>query len=87
MYLKALKGTAPQYLKDMLKLSKSVRLLRSNNMYMKLYIPRVKRESFANRSFSVMGPRLWNDITNDLKQCVNVETFKKKLKTFLFDKF
>ena len=71
----------------MLKLSKGVRLLRSNNMYMKLDIPRVKRESFANRSFSVMGPRLWNDIPNDLKQCVNVETFKKKLKTFLFNKF
>ena len=87
LVFKALKGTAPKYLKDMLKLSKSVRLLRSNNMYMKLDIPRVKRESFANRSFSVMGPRLWNDIPNDLKQCVNVETFKKKLKTFLSNKF
>ena len=71
----------------MLKLSKSVRLLRSNNMYMKLDIPKVKRESFANRSFSVMGPRLWNDIPNEVKQCVDVETFKKKLKTFLFNKF
>ena len=87
LVFKALKGTAPQYLKDMLKLCKSVRLLRSNNMYMKPDIPIVKRESFANRSFSVMGPRLWNDIPNDVKQYVNVETFKKKLKTFLFDKF
>ena len=51
------------------------------------WIPRVKRESFANRSFSVMGPRLWNDIPNDVKQCINVETFKKELKTFLFNKF
>ena len=84
---KALKGTAPQYLKDMLKLSKNVRLLRSNNMYMKLDIPKVKRESFANRSFSVMGPRLWNDIPNEIKQCVDVETFQKKLKTFLFNKY
>ena len=41
---KALKGTARQYLKDMLKISKSVRLLTSNNMYMKLDIPKVKRE-------------------------------------------
>ena len=84
LVFKALKGTAPQYLRDMLKLSKSVRLLRSNNMYMKLHIPKVKRESFANRSFSVMGPRLWNDIPNEVKQCVDVETFKKKLKTFRF---
>ena len=87
LVFKALKGTAPQYLKDMLKLSKSVRLLRSSNMYMKLEIPTVKRESFANRSFSVVGPRLWNDIPNEIKKCINVETFKKQLKTFLFNKF
>ena len=85
LVFKALKGTAPQYLKDMLlKLSKSVRLLRSNNMYMKLDIPKVKRESFANRSVSVMRPRLWNDTPNEIKQCIDVEKFKKKLKKFLF---
>ena len=43
-------------------------------MYIKLDIPKVKRESFANRSFSVMGPRLWNDIPNEVKQWINVET-------------
>ena len=48
----------------------------SGYMYMKLDIPKVKRESFANRSFSVMGPRLWNDINNEVK-CVDVKTFKK----------
>ena len=83
----AMKGRAPQYLKDMLKLSKNVRLLRSNNMYMKLDIPKVKTESFANRSFSVMGPRLWNDIPNEVKQSVDVDTFTKKFKTFLFNTF
>ena len=77
LVFKALKGTAPQYLKDMLKLSYSVRrlsLLRSNKMYMKLDIPRVKRESFANRSFSVMGPRMCNDIPNEIKQCNDIAT-------------
>ena len=87
LIFKAQKGTAPQYLKDMLKLSKNVRLLSSNNMYMKLDIPKVNRESFANRSFNVMGPRLWNDIANEVKQCIDVKTFKNKLKTVLFNKF
>ena len=64
-----------------------MRLLRSKNMYMKQGIPKVKRESFANRSFSVLGPRLWNNISNEVKQCVDIETFKKKLKIFLFNKF
>ena len=74
---KALRGTAPQYLRDMQKLSKSVRLLRSNNMYMKLDILKVKRESLANRSFSVMGPRLWNDIPNEVN---NVSMLKHLIK-------
>ena len=56
-------------------------------MYMKLDIPKIKRESFANKSFSVMGPRLRNDIPNEIKQCVDVETFTKQFKTFLFNKF
>ena len=55
-------------------------------MHMKLDIPKVKRESSANRSFSVMGPRLWNDMPNEMKQCIDVETFKKKLKTFFKNK-
>ena len=38
-------------------------------------------------SDSVMGPRLWNDIPNEVKQRVGVEIFKQKLKTFLFNKF
>ena len=54
---------------------------------MRLDIPKVKRESFANKSFSVMGPRLWSDIPNEIKQCVDVEIFKKKLNTFLFNEF
>ena len=55
-------------------------------MYMKLNIPKVKRQSLANRSFSVMGPRLWNDILNEVNQCIDVETFKLKLMAILFIK-
>ena len=85
LVFKALKGTAPQYLKNMLKLSESVRVLRSSNVYMN--VPKVKRQSIANKSLGVMGPRLWNDIPNELKQCSDVKTCKKQLKTFLFDEF
>ena len=35
----------------------------------------------------MMGLRLWNDTPNEVKECANIETFKKKLKTFLFNKF
>ena len=68
--------------------SKSVRTLRSNNKYMTLNLPNVNPESFANRSFSeVVRPRLWNELSNEIKQCAGIEKFKKKLKTFHFSKF
>ncbi len=51
---------------------------------MKLDIPKVKKESFAYRSFSVTGLRLGKDIPSEVKQRVNVESFKKKLKTLPF---
>lgn len=48
------------------------------NVYMTLDIPKLKRQSFANRLFSVMGPRLLNDIPNELKQYADVKIFKKQ---------
>ena len=39
-------------------------------------IPKVKRETFTNISFSVMGPRLWNNIPNEVKECVDIEIIK-----------
>ena len=43
------------------------------------------RKTFASRSFSVMGPELWNRLPNNVKDSDNIYLFKKKLKTFLFD--
>ena len=54
---------------------------------MKLDIPKVKRESFANRSFSVMGQRMQNDVPSEENRCVDVESVENTLKTFLFNRF
>ena len=56
---------------------------RSDNIYKRLIIARKKR-TFADRSFSVMGPILWNQLPNYLKQSTIVNEFKKNLKTFIF---
>ena len=63
------------------------RTLRSNNIYKKLEIPLVKKQTFANRSFSVQGPKWWNILPNFIKQAQSLETFKKYLKTHLFNEF
>ena len=36
-------------------------------MQMKLNVSNVKIESFANRSFNLMGPQLWKEISNKVR--------------------
>ena len=52
----------------------------------KLLVPYVKCSTLTFRSFSVMGPRLWNNIPNELRSELILDAFKRKLKTFLFRK-
>ena len=83
---KCLHGNAPEYLKDLLILRGESRghyglRSRTDNM---LLIPRVTRKTFANRSFSVQGPKLWNGTPDYIKEAETIETFKKLLKTYLF---
>ena len=78
----------PRYLKDLLIRRTTQRYgLRSASAGVKLVVPFVRRETFAARSFSVMGPKWWNDLSAHIRNSHNVDTFKKKLKTFLFDRF
>ena len=77
---KCLNGLAPSYLSELLQynnLSGSrIHSLKSSHT----------RSSLGNRSFSSCAPQLWNNLPVDLKQCQRLETFKRKLKTFLFSK-
>jgi len=39
---------------------------------------------FGDRCFAAAGPRLWNSLPINLRQCQSLEQFKRLLKTFLF---
>ena len=41
---------------------------------------------FCKRSFAFAGPHLWNKLPINIRQSSSVDIFKKRLKTFLFDK-
>ena len=87
MVYKCLSGDAPDYLKDLLKEYTTTRQgLQSEQSYKRLVVPRTVRKTFASRAFSVFGPSLWNQIPNYLKELRSLESFKKDLKTFLFNK-
>ena len=53
-------------------------------MYRRLIVPKTKRKTFADSSFSVAGPRQWNNLPGYVKRSPSVEQFKNKLKMYLF---
>ena len=81
---KALNNQAPDYIIKLFKLKTSNRTLRSDKYYKMLEIPYVKKATFAMRALSVQGPKIWNELPNDIKMQVTLDSFKAKLKTFLF---
>jgi len=42
------------------------------------------RLKFGERAFSVTAPKAWNKLPLDVRTVTNTDTFKTKLKTFLF---
>ena len=78
-------GEAPQYLQEFTSGQPCYRQgLRSNNMYKRLIVPKTKRKTFVGRTFSVAGPRQWNNLPDYVQRSPSVEQFKNKLKMYLF---
>ena len=87
---RCLNGLAPSYLAANCIVISAIpdrRQLRSATSG-QLYIPRTKTETFGPRSFKVCGPTIWNDLPDRMKDpSLNLDSFRKLLKTFLFDKW
>ena len=80
---KALNNLFPGYISDLLETYKPTRSLRSSSRNL-LVIPRSKLKSYGDRAFSVSAPKLWNDIPKTIKCSVDLNAFKRNLKTYLF---
>ena len=82
------KGTAPNYLQQLIRKKTTNRTLRSGSKPgIILDEPFTKCKTFADRSFSVAGPKLWNKLPADIQLSQSETVFKKKLKTHLFVKY
>ena len=86
-----LNGLAPSYLAaDCVAISsmpgwRQLQSAASGQLY---YIPRTKTMTFGPRSFKVSGPTIWNDLPARLKDSsLSKNSFRKLLKTFLFDRW
>ena len=83
---KAVHGTAPTYITNLLSFKQSRYTLRSvgNNT---LARPEIKSaKTTGHRAFAVAAPLLWNALPPSLRAIDNITSFKKQLKTHLFRK-
>ena len=80
---KALNGTAPSHISELLKYYTSERKLRSSSQHL-LATPKARLKTHGERAFAVAAPRLWNSIPLELRSSSSIDMFKPHLKTYLF---
>ena len=83
---KCLHGTAPSYLRELLKEYVPRRTLRSTSKNL-LFEPRTNMKTYSDRLFSAGAPKLWNQLPNNIKiwTAGSVAIFKQRLKPHLFE--
>ena len=85
---KSLQGRALGYLQNMFAVNPVPnRCLRLSSRPNKLIVPFTRCKTFADRSLSVEGPRLWNSLPHEMRSLQDTDQFKARLKTLLFKKF
>ena len=85
---KCIYGLAPTYLSDLISIkSNSLYNLRSTGKLL-LNHPKGKMlTTLGARSFSAAAPKLWNELPVELRQATSLNSFKSRLKTYLFKKY
>ena len=85
---KALHDQAPKYIQQLItKKQQQNHDLRSNNKFLLAIPPSLNTNKFEDRAFSFAAPTLWNSLPEYVRNAVTLLTFKKNLKTHLFQKF
>ena len=84
LVFKCLHNLAPDYLSNLIQRRKCHYSTRSSTSGCLLHVPFTKASTFRDRSFSVAGPKLWNSLPENVRDCSSIDSFKSKLKTHLF---
>ena len=82
---KAIHGMAPEYICDMVSHYKPTRSLRSASNLL-LEVPSTRLVTCGDRSFNKAGPTLWNSLPIRVRSASTLNTFKRALKTYLFQR-
>ena len=82
---KALNGHALKYMQELINEKQAPsRPLRSRSSGRLLNTPRIRKETFASRSFNYVALVLWNSLPRHLQDETSTTIFRKHLKTYLF---
>ena len=82
LVFKAIKRESTHYIQDLLEMkTNNGEGLKSEKKYNELIVPRMKRKTFADRSFNVQGPKWWNELPDNIKKSADMKEFKNQLKT------
>ena len=74
----------PDYISDMLHEQTGRRRLRSTTSTTLFIEQRTQHSTFADRSFSCYGPRIWNKLPKHIRNAESIVIFKKLVKHHLF---
>ncbi|XP_068685082.1 uncharacterized protein [Montipora foliosa] len=74
---------SPSYIQELISLYRPSRTLRSSTS-LRLNPTSYNLKSYGSRAFAVASPQLWNDLPKEIKNSDNLQTFKTRLKTYLF---
>ena len=83
---KCINNTAPTYLSTEIKLYTPARSLRSSADTTILQTKDNNYKFYGKRSFTYLGPRVWNELPKHLRDITSVDSFKGQLKHHLFMK-
>ena len=81
-------GLAPSYLSDLISIkSNSLYNVRSTGKLLLDHSKAKMLTTLGARSFSAAAPKLWNELPLELRQAISLDSFKSRLKTYLFKKY
>ena len=84
---KAIYSLSPPYISEIIHVKpKSIHDLRSNNSTLLLPPTQKMLPTLGARSFASAAPVLWNKLPADIRNLASLNSFKKLIKTFLFNK-
>ena len=84
---KAIHGLAPVSISELISIrdvSLSRYCLRSTNSLMLNYPALKSRKTLGDRSFFVAAPKLWNELSSDIRDLNSINKFQTAIKTYLF---